>query len=307
VVTSQSTKPASKTTSTTRRPAWVAWLTRAAWVAVLVMGAPAIDSATAGRTAALDDVARLGAGLLWLTGVAALAVPAVVTLTVARVIVPLAVPASALAWAAGAGTGEAAAFIVSAVAATAIVLSADLGRCFVQASAYGDEDRYPLRPPLAYLIAAVVTWLLWASALVVAPLLLVDHRWISGGSCSVVAVALTWWAWPRWHKLARRWIVLVPVGVVLHDHLVLAETLMVRRHELGGLRLAPAGTQATDLTGPATGHAIEILTREPVTAILAATPAQPRGTPIDLTAGLVSPSRPGRFLRAARERRLAVG
>jgi hypothetical protein len=276
-------------------------------VAVLVFGAPAIDGATADGTAALGDVARLGAGLVWLAGVAALAVPAVVSLTAARVTVPLALPASALAWAAGAGTGEAVAFVVSSLIATAIVLSADLGRCFVQASAYGDEDRHPLRPPLAYLFAAVVTWLVWAAALVVAPLLLADHRWIVGAACSVIAVGLTWWAWPRWHKLARRWFVLVPVGVVIHDHVVLAETLMIRRHELAGLRLAPAGTQAADLTGPATGHAVEIVTREPVTAILAATPAQPRGTAIHLTAGLVSPSRPGRLLRAAGSRRLPVG
>ena len=82
---------------------------------------------------------------------------------------------------------------------------------------------------------------------------------------------------------------------------------MVRRNELAGLRLAPADTQAADLTGPATGHAVELLTRQPVTAILAATPAQPRGTAIHLTGGLVSPTRPGQVLAAAKARRLPVG
>ena len=66
------------------------------------------------------------------------------------------------------------------------------------------------------------------------------------------------WAWRRWHKLSRRWFVLVPTGVVVHDHLVLAETLMMRRNEVVGLRLAPADTEALDLTGPAAGHAVEV-------------------------------------------------
>jgi hypothetical protein len=280
---------------------------RAAWVGVLVLGAPAVEAASDGRPAAIDDVARFGGGAVWLIGVAALAVPAVTTLTFARVVVPLSVPVALVAWAAGAGTAEAVAFVVAAVIATGIVLSAELGRSFVQASAYGDEDRYPLRPPLAYLIAATVTWLLWAAATIAGPLLLADRRWIGGSACSLAAIALTWWGRPRWHKLTRRWFVLVPVGVVVHDDLVLAETLMVRRHELAGLRLAPADTQAADLTGPATGHAVEVLTRQAVTAILAATPAQPRGTAIHLTGGLVSPTRPGRLLEAAKARRLPVG
>ena len=143
--------------------------------------------------------------------------------------------------------------------------------------------------------------------MIAGPLLLSTERWARGSVLSVVAIAGTAWAWPRWHRLSRRWFVLVPVGVVVHDHLVLAETLMVRRQELMTLRLAPATTDAADLTGPAPGHAIELLTRESVTAIVAATPATPNGTVIHLTGCLVSPTRPGRLLAAARERKLPVG
>jgi hypothetical protein len=137
--------------------------------------------------------------------------------------------------------------------------------------------------------------------------LLSDERWVRGSVLSTVAVVGTAWAWPRWHRLSRRWFVLVPVGVVVHDDLVLAETLMVRRQELRTLRLAPASTEAADLTGPAPGHAIELLTHESITAIIAATPATPRGTVIHLTGCLVAPTRPGRLLAAARERKLPVG
>ncbi len=245
--------------------------------------------------------------MLWLAGVAATAVPAVVTLTAARAIVPLSVPAAALAWFAGAGAVDGSAFVTSALVAAAIVGSAELGRAFVQASAYGHEDRHLLRPPVAYLVASAVTWALWATVVISGPLLLAAERWVLGTIASVLVIAGAVWAWPRWHRLSRRWFVLVPVGVVVHDHVVLAETLMVRRQELQALRLAPATTEAADLTGPASGHAVELLTSEAVTAIMAGTPAEPRGKVIHLTGCLVSPSRPGRMLSAARERKLPVG
>ena len=113
--------------------------------------------------------------------------------------------------------------------------------------------------------------------------------------------------WPRWHRLSRRWFVIVPIGVVIHDPLVLAETVMLRRQEIAGIRLAPAGTEAADLTGPASGHAIEVSTHEPTTVIFAATPKAPRGTAIHLRACLIAPSRPGQVLHGAMRRRLPVG
>jgi hypothetical protein len=82
---------------------------------------------------------------------------------------------------------------------------------------------------------------------------------------------------------------------------------MIRRNELSGVRLATADTEALDLTGPASGHAIEISTVEPVTAILAATPKYPRGTAVHFSACLVCPTRPGQVLADAAERRIRVG
>jgi hypothetical protein len=236
-----------------------------------------------------------------------MAVPAVITLTAVRAIVPLAIPAAAMVMLAGPVGAESAAFVAVAVVATLVVWSADTGRAFVQASAYGDEDRYPLRPPFAYAVATAFTWAAWATCLLGGPLLLAVERFVLGGVITTLAVAGTFWTWPRWHKLSRRWFVLVPVGVVVHDHVVLAETLMVRRQELRTMRLAPADTEAADMTGPASGHAIEVVTHDPITAIFAASPKEPRGKVIHLTGCLVSPTRPGRFLAAASRRHLPVG
>lgn len=286
---------------------WLPWVLRLTWIGVLWAGGAAVDGAVRGRSDAIGAVATYGGAAVWLAGVAAMAVPAVVTLTAVRAIVPLAIPAAAVAWIAGADGTDGAAFVGVAALATLAVWAADTGRAFVQASAYGDEDRYLLRPPLVYGLATGITWSVWAAAVLAGPLLLADERFVSGGIVTALAIGASVWTWPRWHKLSRRWFVLVPVGVVIHDHVVLAETLMVRRQELRTMRLAPAGTDAADMTGPASGHAIEVVTHDPITAIFAASPKEPRGRVIHLTGCLVSPTRPGRLLRAAAARRLPVG
>jgi hypothetical protein len=285
----------------------VPWALRGMWIVVVVLAVPALDAACADSPDAVRAVARIGGAAIWVSGVAAMAVPAVVSLTATRLIVPLAVPASLATALWGAGALRAAAFVAAALAATFLAASAPLGRAFVQASAYGDEDRHLLRPPQAYLAAATITWIVWATAVVAGPLLLADERWVIGSVVCAFAVAGATWGWRRWHRLSRRWFVLVPTGVVVHDHVVLAETLMVRRTELAALRLAPAATDALDLTGPAAGHAVEVVTRDAATAILAATPKTRRGTVIHFRACLVAPTRPGQLLLAARARRLPVG
>lgn len=270
------------------------------WLATGLVLSEALDDALDGSAG--DAVVRVLLGCGWVGGVAAMAVPAVRSLTAVRVIVPLAVPAAIVTWIAGADDVVGVASVGLAVTTSVVAGSADLGRSFVQASAYGSEDRHLLRPPAAYLAAAVVSWFVSALALTIGVALLGADAWAIGGSLAAVGVALGVWSLPRWHRLARRWFVVVPIGLVVHDQLVLAETLMMRRNEISSVGLAPAGTEAADLTGPAGGHALEITTHGPVTAVFAGTPKQPGGSAIHLTACLVAPSRPGRALAAATRR-----
>ncbi len=55
----------------------------------------------------------------------------------------------------------------------------------------------------------------------VGPLALAARAWVPGVLLTAAAVALGWFLGRRFHRLARRWLVLVPAGVVVHDHLVL--------------------------------------------------------------------------------------
>lgn len=277
------------------------WLLRLLWLATGLAGSAALDGALDGDGTGASAV-RVVLGLGWVGGVAAMMIPAVRSLTALRTLVPLAVPAAVAMWIGGADDVDAVLAMATAVVTTVVACSAEIGRAFVQASAYGAEERHVLRPPAAYLGAAIASWVLAATGLTIGLSLVAANRWAVGVPVAVAGAALFAWSIPRWHRLSRRWLVVVPIGVVVHDPLVLAETIMLRRHEIAGMTLAPADTEAADLTGPAGGHAIEISTSGPITVVYAGTPRRPGGQPIHLTACLVAPSRPGRVLAAARRR-----
>jgi hypothetical protein len=236
-----------------------------------------------------------------------MAIPATASLTATRIVVPASVVVGGACVAADPGVLAAWALLgLGAVAAT-VALSAETGQAFVQASAYGDEERFLLRPPLGLALAGSASWLLWSASMAAGPLLLAAGLWLPGAVITALATVLTVLIARSWHRLSRRWLVLVPAGLVLHDHVVLADTLMLRRQQVARLRLARADTDALDLTGPATGHAVEVETTAPVTALLRPSAGHPRGRAVHLTAYLASPSRPGRMLRAAAARRYQVG
>ena len=123
---------------------------------------------------------------------------------------------------------------------------------------------------------------------------------------AIVAVAATVLLGPRWHKMSRRWLVLVPAGLVVHDPVVLADTLMVRTDQLLGMGLARTDTVAADLTGPASGYAVQVDTSESVSTVFAFTPQEPNGKAIHMTGFLVAPTRPGEALRLASLRRIPI-
>ena len=283
-----------------------AWIARGAWVLVAIVGGAAIDGALADRSDAVRWVAGVGCWMLWGIVMAALALPAVRSLTIARVGAPLSLVVAVVAAVAGAPALDLALLAVPAVVACAAIFTADFGRVFVQASSYGDEERLPLRFPVAAGSAAVVMWVIWAPALLLGPILIAAKNPIGGGILTLLAAEGIVLLVPKWHRLSRRWLVLVPAGLVVHDPVVLADTLMVRTNQLAGMRLAPADTEAADLTGPASGFAIEVQASETVTTVFAFTPQEPNGRAIHMTGFLISPSRPGEALRTAAARGIPV-
>lgn len=286
------------------------WGARLAWLLIAVVGGQAVGGALADHGHGVARALTIGAWAAWAVGGLGLAVPSTAGLTVARVVVPGALVVTLVTAIGGATATEVLALAAPALVATPLVLSADLGRVWAQASAYGDEQRFPLRPPAGYLAASVASWLIWTVALVVAAVAWSDGAWVVavGASAVVVAGALT--LPRRWHQLSRRWLVLVPAGLVVHDPVVLGDTLMVPRRQIELLRLTRVGPEreptAADLTGPTAGPAIEVGLRESATVVFAPRPGNPKGRAIHALAFVVAPSRPGAVLAAAADRRLPV-
>ena len=289
-----------------RLASFTPWVARLAWILVAVIGGGAIESAVDGRSSAVAWTAAIVGWGLWAVGALGLAVASVWSLTVVRIVVPLSLLTTI---AAGIGGVSAVDLVLSggpSVIAAATVMTADFGRQWVQASAYGDEERFPLRLPVGAGLAAIISWLAWAPASIAGPLLVAAESWIAGVLLCVLAIAGVVLLGPRWHRLSLRWFVLVPAGVVIHDPVVLADTFPLRTAQVASIGLASTDTAAADLTGPASGYAIEVATTESVTAVFAFTPSDPNGKAIHLRSFLIAPSRPGRVLRSARARGLPV-
>ncbi|MDX2378311.1 MAG: hypothetical protein QNM02_00955 [Acidimicrobiia bacterium] len=285
---------------------WTVWAARLAWLLVALLGGEAVEAAIDGRSSAVRWVSAIGAWTIWAVVALALAIPSVRSLTVVRVFAPVAVAAGIAAALAGAPATDLVLYGIPAFGAVAAAYTPEFGIAYAQASAYGDEHRFPLRAPAATGAVAIVLWLGWVPLLLAGPLLLAATMWLVGGLVSAGAIAGAVFLLPRWHRLAQRWLVLVPAGLVVRDPIVLAETLMLRSREVRTISLALADTGAADLTGPASGYALEVATTATVTAVFAGSPSSPEGRAVHLTAFLVAPSRPGRALEVARARGLTV-
>ncbi len=285
------------------------WAARVVWLVVAVLGGRAVGDALAGRSRAVQVTGTIAAWAGWGAAALTLAVTGVLALTALRSLVPGALVVTVATVVGGATASSVLALAAPAIVAVGLTCSAELGRVYVQASAYGDEQRFGLRPPLGYLAASVVSWLVMATATVVAPLALAGRGWWLGGAALLVAGAGAWLLPRRWHQLSRRWFVFVPAGAVVHDPVVLADTLMLARATVRSIGLDTDGSgrrRAADLSGPTPGVGLEVHLTTATTAVFAATPRQPTGRTIHLTALVVTPSRPGAALRAAGARGLPV-
>jgi hypothetical protein len=280
----------------------VVWVTRLAWLVVAVAGGSAVGRALSEHSRAVQLVGTMAAWVGWAIGAVALAVPSVVTLTVARAVLPGSIVVAIVAIIEGVEPGTVIALLAPALTSSALVATAEFGHHYIQASAYGDELRFGLRPPIGYLAACVATWVVTATATVLAPPALAGRAWALGIPCAVVALLGLSVLPRRWHQLSRRWLVLVPAGIVVHDPVVLTETMMLPRRTITGVVLIDLGDAtptAADLTGPTPGMAVEIELAEAATAVLAPTAGRRDGMTIHAAGLVVSPTRPGSAVKAA--------
>lgn len=237
---------------------------------------------------------------LWAVMLLAILVPASTTLTALRLAAPAHLATSIMvAAAAGADVGS---IVALALSATAVLLgcSGEVGAYFIQSSAYGDERRFPLRCPRSHLAVVLLAWSIWFATAAIGAVLLV-----AGILLGVVFVAIAVAGFVllprRFHRYSRRWLVRVPAGLVVHDHVLLTETAMFPTRAVTGIETWSASTNPADdpfdLSGGLNSTGLVIRLAEPETVILAPTKDHPGGRAFHVQSARVCPTRVGRAFR----------
>ena len=267
-------------------------------VAVVAGGAiaPLCGDAIDGWSDAARAMTNVAIWAAWAVGLLCVLVPSSVSLTALRLACPTSIMSTGVVVALD-GDGASGIALAVAIVATLLVFSAEVGDSFVQVSAYGDERRHLLRCSAIMVTIQVLAWIVWVSSIVAALSFGIDQNWVAAAITGVMAVVLSWSLPRRFHRYSRRWLVQVPAGLVIHDHVVLAETAMFLARDVRSVDAVTIGTtDAADLTGGCRGAALRVTLGDFETVVLSATRAEPGGKAIHVKSMLVCPSRPGRTL-----------
>jgi hypothetical protein len=258
-------------------------LLRLAWLSLPLTAGSLLADALDGRSTPVQLVVAVVAWAVWAAVVLALLLPRPVGLTALRVAAPVALAAAV--WSAT-ETGDGA--VLAALAATPFVLAflPEVGEWLVNGGAYGDERRYLLRAP--------------------GPLLLAARQWVTGGIALVLGGAAVLVCSRALHQLSLRWVVLVPAGLVVKDHVTLLDPILFKRTLVEVLQPAPADTDALDLTARAPGVPLELRLKESEPVMLI-TPGRRANQPGHTAKLMFTPTRPGALLADAGTRRIPTG
>lgn len=287
------------------------WAPALIWLSLPLTAGTSFAHALDQRSAPVTLTAAIGLWSIWVIGLIAALAPSSVSLTTIRIVMPASVVAAA--WAAllapnGVDLAESFALGVTSMCAV-LSLSAPVGYTFINGSSYGDERRFPLRPPGPVVLGPLeLVWVAIVASVLAGPLLLAAKQWIPGAIISVLAVGLCVAGARALHQLSKRWLVFVPAGLVLVDRTTLLDALLVQRHVVSSIGVAEEDSAAIDLSAGAIGLQVEL--RLSTTDSIIPTPTRRDRhkmiEPLDVDAVRFTPSRPGWVLDAAKERRLTV-
>ena len=192
--------------------------------------------------------------MLWIAVMIALLVPSPVSLTTVRCCTPIAV-VSGLA-------------VVSPPAVFASIVALMLGfsslfaDVMVQGGAYGEEQRFALKTPVPSMLPTVIAWGVLVFSLVGGSLFVGAGRYALGGPLLAVGLVLATRVPRLLHRHSRRWLVIVPAGIVVHDHYVLAETFMSPRSKVEHVVVVNEAGETADFTGGVAGRRLAVSLRE---------------------------------------------
>ncbi len=280
---------------------------RLTWALLPVSAGSALGDALEGWSTSPARVAAVLLWTAWTVGLVALLAPRPWGLTALRVVAPAAMFVAFLTIGGSSATAETFAIVSCSVAAV-LALSAPVAQAAGNAIAYGDETRFPLRTPFSLFLGPVpLAVALIAAGVSAGPLLVADGRYLVGVPVTFAGFAIAFALTRSLHALARRWLVLVPAGVVVVDPLTLVDPVLMRREQIRGVQRTPddaTGAPPLDLRLGTLAGTIVLTLRDPQSF------ARRRGRRDaelhDAAIVLISTVRADALVRTVNERRLAI-
>lgn len=288
------------------------WVLRGVWLLVPLLVGRGVLAGIEEASAAVRTTVEVGLWLGWFAGFVALLAPSAVSLTTVRIVAAAAPASAVLAGLMGRWNVSVGVAVVAGVLLAALCSLPHVGAPMINGSAYGSERRMALRPPASLLFGPIqLAWLLVYAGLVTGPLLLAARQWLIGAVAVVVGFSAAVVGVRSLHQLARRWLVFVPAGFVIHDYSTLAESVLILRRlkpRLGALVADDASaddeTAPLDLSRGAMGLPLVVEVDEPLPV------AVRQGRSVQTRAAqriVFSPTLPGAALAEARLRAIEIG
>lgn len=275
------------------------WAVRLGWLGLAFSCGPALGAALEGSEGLIPSVGSIVLWAAWAIGLVATLLPSPLALTLLRAGAPAAVLAVAAA-SAGAGV-DAPVGLAWAVALSAVVMAPAVARYHVNGPAYPNERRHPLRPPGAVLLGPLYLAWLVAVPLPAIGLLLLAGGEMLGAPLLAMGLAGVMIGGRALLRLAKRWLVFVPAGIVLHDHLALSDPVLFPKKQIRSVTPETDITAAWDLTLGAVGLSLQIALKEEAN-LGKSRRGRGLGDAVRADAILVSPTRPGAVVKEAEAR-----
>jgi hypothetical protein len=286
----------------------VLWTARVAWIVLPLTSGAALGDVIEPWARAPETVAAILLWAAWFAGLVALLSPKPWGFTTLRVVAPAALTISVTSvWSAPGAT--AALTIVFAAIAVATALSSQVAHACAASTAYGPEQRFPLRVPVSLIAGPLpVSVVVVAAGIASGPLLLANRDYIAGAIALVVAIPIVAALIRSLVALDQRWIVLVPAGLVVVDPLTFPDPVLLPREHIASLVRIPTrahagGRDGTEILVGGPGPLL-LTCREPGTFLR----RSGRGrTSVEADRLRLTPLRPSLVLAAAGAHRIAVG
>lgn len=249
----------------------------------------------------------LSAGLwgLWGIGFLATLIPCSLTLTAIRILGPATGALSAWISLTTDNFLNSLGGLIGGFTLLVLTLLPVIADAYVDGASYGNERRFLLRSPApVVLMLAPLAWILTLLGALSGPVLLSQGNTPAAIASFTIGLPIAAVCSRAIHHLHRRWLVLVPTGLVLHDHLALTDPTLIIRSGLASIGPATIDSDGYDLTHGAHGLAIEIRSNEPYNLKLNS--RKHNYQVVTTSAFLCTPVRPNAVMSEARRRKLPI-